>query len=143
MGITVAGVALVVVLALASAEAPAQVEVDPAFSTVKELVNNSSPEAVIDAVMNTGKTLPEATVYAMVAGGEANRVALATAGVGMSGNLAQAREVANAVMAAAGETGPVADAVRVALDEYARHMDQPSVYEDEYSPGGGGISPSV
>ena len=45
--------------------------------------------------------------------------------------------------AAAGETGPVADAVRVALDEYARHMDQPSVYEDEYSPGGGGISPSV
>ena len=104
MGMTVAGVALAVVLALASAGASAQVEVDPAFDTVKELVDGSSPETVINAVMNTGKTLPEATVYAMVAGGEANRVALATAGVGMAGNLAQAREVANAVMAAAGET---------------------------------------
>jgi hypothetical protein len=143
MGMTVAGITLAAVFALASPGTSAQVEVDPAFDTVKELVGSSSPETVINAVMNTGKTLPEATVYAMVAGGEANRVVLATAGVGMAGNLAQAREVGNAVMAAAGETGPVADAVRVALDEYARHMDQPSVYEDEYSPGGGGISPSV
>jgi hypothetical protein len=88
-------------------------------------------------------TLAEATVFAMVAGGQANRVAFATAGIESAGNLAQAQSVANAVKAAAGDTGAVATAVDQAIAKYAELMPQPNVYEDEYSPTGGAISPAA
>jgi hypothetical protein len=51
--------------------------------------------------------------------------------------------VSNAVLATAGQTGPVAEAARAALAEYARHMPQPDVYKDEFTPTGGGVSPAV
>ena len=110
---------------------------------LSSLAQRASPEDVVSAVVDMGMTLGEATVFAMVCGGEANRVAIATAGVGLAGNLAQAKSVANSVLATAGETGPVASAVEVALQDYVENMPQPSVYEDEYTPHGGGASPAT
>jgi hypothetical protein len=107
------------------------------------LARGTAPEDVVRAVVDTGMTLGEATVFAMVCGGEANRVAIATAGVSLAGNLAQAKSVANSVLATAGETGPVAGAVDAALQDYVKNMPQPSVYEDQYTPHGGGASPAT
>ena len=102
----------------------------------------SAAEAVrVTRLMGMG--LAEATVYAMVCGGEANRIDIATAGVAAAENLAQAQSVAYAVLATGGETGPLADAVRGAVNEYARLMSQPKVYQDEYTPLGRGVSPAA
>jgi hypothetical protein len=107
------------------------------------LAADSSADEVVQAVVATGITLAEATVFAMVCGGEENRVAIASAGVASAGNLAQAQFVADAVMAAAGQTGAVADAVRAAVKTYAENMPQPEVYQDNYTPRGGSVSPAI
>ena len=118
----------------------AQVEEQQSCDNISELLaGGSSAGDVVRATMATGMNLVEATVFAMVCGGEANREAIATAGIEAAGNLAQAQSVAYAVLATAGQTGPVADAVRLAMDDYARHMPQPDVYQDEFTPTGGGV----
>lgn len=111
---------------------------------VRYLLDVGSPAgAVVRDTVAAGMTLAEATVFAMVCGGEENRVAIATAGVELAGNLAQAQSVATAVKATAGQTGAVAVAVDKAMLEYARLMPQPNVHQDEYTPTGGGVSPAT
>jgi hypothetical protein len=111
---------------------------------ISSLDGGATPGDIIRALVNDyDMTLAEATVFAMVSGGQANRVAFATAGIESAGNLAQAQSVAYAVKAAAGDTGAVATAVDQAIAKYAELMPQPSVYEDEYSPTGGAISPAA
>ncbi len=107
------------------------------------LADGSSPSAVVDSMVARGMTLSEATVFAMVSGGEQHRVAIASAGVAAADTLAEARTVANAVVATSGESGPVAVAVREALNRYADSMPAPSVYEDDYTPTGAGVSPAA
>jgi hypothetical protein len=91
-------------------------------------------------------SLAEATVFAMNAGGDANRTAFVAAGIQSASTLPQAQSVATAVKASAGETGAVADAADAAMLEYARLMDQPFIHHDEDLPTGGGnrspVSPS-
>lgn len=107
------------------------------------LADGSSPSGVVDAMVSRGMTLSEATVFAMVSGGEQHRVAIATAGVAAADTLAEARTVADAVVATSGQSGPVAIAVREALHRYADSMPAPSVYEDDYTPTGTGVSPAA
>jgi len=82
-------------------------------------------------------SLPEATVTAMNAGGESNRIDFVKAGVGAAGDLPQAQAVVDAVRIAAGDGSQEAAAAFEALREYVRLMQQPDIYQDEYSPTGG------
>jgi len=135
---------LLSVLAAVNLPASAQPGEKPSCEKVQGLLKNGSPAAdVVRATMDSTMTLAEATVFAMVCGGEENRVAIATAGIESAGNLAQAQSVANAVLATAGQTGAVADAVNGAMKVYAEGMPQPYVHEDKYTPYGGGVSPST
>lgn len=113
----------------------------PCASVLDLLTGGSSAGDVIDVIMARGLNLPDATVYAMGCVGDDDPEAIAVAGVGAAGNLDEAQSVADAVLASAGESGSVADAVQVALQEYIRLMPQPDVYEDEYVPTGGGRRP--
>jgi hypothetical protein len=111
---------------------------------ISSLAASTAPADIISSLVNNhGMTLTAATVFAMVSGGQDNRVAFATAGIGLAGNLAQAQSVANGVKATAGQSGVVADAVDAAMEQYVRTMPQPNVYEDDYSPAGGGVSPAA
>lgn len=102
-----------------------------------------SEETVVRAVVETGMSLSEATVYAMLCGGDSYRLAIAVAGVTLSSTLAQAQSVANAVIAAAGDNSDVAIAVREAVIVIAKGLPQPGVYVDEYTPTGGtDVSPA-
>ena len=122
----------------------AQTGEKPSCELVQNLLEGgSSTGDVVRATVETGMSLAEATVFAMVCGGEENRVDIATAGIEAAGNLAQAQSVANAVLAAAGQTGAVAVAVNEAMEVYARHMPQPGVHQDDYTPTGGGVSPAT
>ena len=144
MKIALRNLCLASLLALALLAAIAQSDEMPSCEKVQVLLNNgSSATDVVRATMDKTMTLAEATVYAMVCGGEENRVAIATAGIESAGNLAQAQSVANAVLATAGQTGAVANAVNGAMKVYAEHMPQPYVHEDKYTPYGGGVSPST
>ena len=124
--------------------ANAQADETPSCEKVQAMLKGgNSVGDVVRATMGEGMTLVEATVFAMVCGGEDNRVAIATAGIEAAGNLAQAQAVANAGLATAGQTGAVASAVNRAMKEYAEHMPQPSVHEDDFTPTGGGVSPAA
>ena len=101
------------------------------------LVEGRSASAVIAALVVKGRLLPEATVYAMGCGGDANRVAIATAGVALSTTLAEAQAVTAAVVAAAGETSPAAAAAREALKIFEFTAKQPVGYKTDYMPQGG------
>jgi hypothetical protein len=115
-----------------------------AYSTVQTmLVDGRTPADIIAALKNDGRTLSEATVFAMVSGGEDNRVAFATAGVASATSLMEARGVVDAVLATAGRTGSVAGAVQVALTDYAASIQAPSTYTGgNIATGGGAVSPS-
>ena len=86
-------------------------------------------------------TLSEATVFAMVSGGDSNRIDFVTAGITAAGNLPQAQSVVNAVKAAAGNNSPEADAADAALAQYVKLMDQPLIHHDDEIPSGGGAQP--
>lgn len=129
---------------LGTAQESARIDFSEAHNTVQSmLAAGSSGRAVVDATMASGMSLSEATVFAMVSGGESHRVNIAEAGISAAGNTAQALTVADAVLATAGETGPVADAVREVLQRDTALMERPSVYEDDYTPTGAGVSPST
>ncbi len=116
-----------------------------AYATVHSMIAaGSSPVEIVAALKADGRTQAESTVFAMVSGGEDMRVAFATAGVKSAASLPGARSVANAVWATAGETGRVAEALVVAMNNYRIYMDQPSVYTGgNIAPGGGAVSPST
>jgi len=116
-----------------------------AYSTVQSmLANGSSAEDIITALKEDGRTLSESTVFAMVSGGENMRVAFAKAGVALAGSQMEAQAVVDAVLATAGETGPVADAVQVAMNSYIKSMPPPSSYTGgNIATGGGAVSPST
>ena len=116
-----------------------------AYSTVQTMMaNGSSPADIIAALKEDGRTLAESTVFAMVSGGENMRVAFATAGVESATSLMEAQSVVDAVLAAAGETGPVADALQVAMNTYTKSIPPPSTYTGgNIATGGGAISPST
>jgi hypothetical protein len=121
-------------------------ESSEAYNEVKSsLAAGVSHEDIIRTLMaGHDMGLSEATVFALVSGGEANRVAFSTAGIDLATSLAQAQGVATAIKATAGETGAVAAAVDIAMDEFIRTMPQPDVYENKYSPmGSGDVSTST
>ena len=126
---------LFLLLSMASvAQDRGSVACDPVRAQVQA---GTSAADMVKSVMVTGVSLAEATVLAMNCTAEDSWEAIAVAGVAMADNLAQAQSVADAVLASAGQTGAVADAVQVALQDYIKHMPQPDVYEDEYTPTGG------
>jgi len=110
-----------------------------------ELGKSTAPADIIRMLTKEpyDMSLSEATVFAMVSGGQANRVAFATAGIESASNLAQAQAVANAVKATVDVPGAVATAVDEAMVKYAELMAQPDVYKDVYSPKGAGVSPAA
>jgi hypothetical protein len=115
-----------------------------AYSTVQTmLAASSTPADIIAALKDDGRALSEATVFAMVSGGEDNRVAFATAGVASATSLMEAQTVVDAVLATAGQTGPVAEALQVAFTEYSSNIQPPSTYTGgNIATGGGAVSPS-
>jgi hypothetical protein len=115
-----------------------------AYSAVQTmLVDGSTPAEIIAALKDDGRTLSEATVFAMVSGGEGNRVAFADAGVASATSLMEAQGVVDAVLATAGQTGPVADALQVAFAEYSASIEPPPTYTGgNIATGGGAVSPS-
>ncbi len=115
-----------------------------AYSTVQTmLVDGSTPAEIIAVLKDDGRTLSEATVFAMVSGGEDNRVAFVTAGVASATGLMEAQGVVDAVLAVAGRTGSVADAVQVAFADYAASIQPPPTYiGGNIATGGGAVSPS-
>jgi hypothetical protein len=116
-----------------------------AYSTVQTMLadGRSTPADIIAALKDDGRTLSEATVFAMVSGGEDNRVAFATAGVASATSLMEAQAVVDAVLATAGKTGPVADALGVAFTKYSASIQPPSTYTGgNIATGGGAVSPS-
>ena len=120
-------------------------ENEAAFDTVNSALLQGTGHAAIIKSLTEGPhnmSLSEATVFAMVSGGEANRVAFVEAGVKSASNLPQAQSVVYAVRAAAGETSAEASAADAALKQYVKTMPQPNVYEDNYTPTGGGVSPA-
>lgn len=135
---------LTVVLTLLPAWASAQSEEDESCDEVEQMLEaGNSPAEVIAATVDSGMTVTEATVFAMVCGGESNRVVIATAGVGLAGSLPEARSVVVAVVATAGETSPEAAAVRQAYKAYEKTARQPEGYKTDYTPhGGGAVSPA-
>jgi hypothetical protein len=141
---TILNVFLASLLALMPLAASA-LENEAAYNDVVSSLDGgtSSGDIISALIKDYDMTLAEATVFAMVSGGQANRVAFATAGVELASNLPQAQSVANAVKATAGDPGAVATAVDQAMEEYARHMPQPDVYKDDYSPKGGAVSPAA
>ena len=109
--------------------ANASMEEAAAYSTVQSMLGSgNSADQIIAVLKDDGRSLAESTVFAMVSGGEDMRVAFATAGVESATSLAEAQSVVNAVLAAAGETGPVAEALHVAMNNYTKYMHQPSIY---------------
>ncbi|MEH6589991.1 MAG: hypothetical protein V7746_07050 [Halioglobus sp.] len=111
------------------------------------LTAGTSPADIISAlIQNYELTLTQATVFAMVSGGEGNRSAFATAGVESAANYPEAQSVVVALKAAAGQTGAVANAADAALVEYSKLMPQPYIHHDDNIPTGGGartpVSPS-
>ena len=132
-------------LVLFSLTASAALETDPSCERIEQmLVMGSPPHDVLAAVVNDGMSLVEATVFAMVCGGQENRIDIVTAGVEMADSLAEARSVVAAVVAATGDSSPESAAARAALDTYEKTARQPDVYESDYIPhGGGGVSPST
>jgi hypothetical protein len=108
---------------------------------VSSLAAGTSPEDIIRALVDShGMTLPEATVFAMVAAGQANHAAFATAGIRQAGSLEEAREVADAVQVV-DESIDVATAVGAAVNKFVA---APQVYENNYSSVGGtaAVSPA-
>lgn len=138
---------LATVMAFTSLFAAAVDEQDPAFQAVKSSVaNGDSAESVVRMLTQDphGKSLSEATVYAMVAGGQDNRSDMIKAGIGLATTLPQAQQVAFAVEAAAGSTSSDTATAKQALGDFAKALPAPEVYQQNYSPTGGGtdVSPS-
>ena len=109
-----------------------------------QLEEGMAPTDVVTATVTSGKTLAEATVFAMACADQAYRVAIAEAGVALAGNINQARGVARAVAFAAGEGAPETLAARKALDKFIKTARPPAQYKSDYTPHGGGedVSPS-
>jgi len=135
---TILHLGLAAVLAALPFAATAAIPDDEDCDVVKQLVKDNTPPAtIIKTMVGGGMALEEGAVFAMVCGGEANRVPIAVAGVEAAANLVQANGVATALIATAGETSPVAGAVRNALKEYRRLASQPPVYSPEHERSGG------
>jgi hypothetical protein len=141
---TVLNVFFAAILALVPLAASA-LENQAAYNDVNtSLTAGTAPADIIRALIGDyDMTLAEATVFAMVSGGEGNRSAFATAGVESAGNYPQAQSVVVAVKATAGQTGVVADAADAAMDEYTKLMPQPYIHHDDDIPTGGGTRPPV
>lgn len=137
-------VAIVSLSAAAQENAAAQ-QNRAAYDAVNSALEQGAAPATIIAALTEypfNMDLSEATVFAMVAGGDENRLDFVSAGVKSAGNLPQAQSVVNAVRAAAGQTSAEANAATEALSEYMKTMPQPKVYQDDYTPTGGGASPA-
>ena len=129
--------------ALAQVSEPGDVrDTEACVEVMNQFRAGATAESVIRARM-AGRSLLEATVFTLVCGGESNRVAVARAGVGLAGNLAEAQTVGYGLLRTAGETGPVSVAVDEALQGYVERMSQPGIHEDGYTPHGGSVSPST
>lgn len=111
----------------------------PSCDKIRDLMaGGSSADAVVQVAMQSGLSLADATVYVLDCVGDDNPQAVAVAGIAAAENLAQARAVADAVLAKVAPGSPVALAVEKALQDYVKYMPQPGVYEDKYIPSGGG-----
>lgn len=98
------------------------------------LAETRSAGDIISALMADGRDLVAATVFALVAGGQENRVAFAEAGIAAATSVAEAQSVVNALIATAGTNSPVAEAAALALTEYQNTMAPPGGYQ------GGGVA---
>lgn len=113
------------------------------YDVTSTLEGGVAPGEIINTLMDDyGVTLVEATLFAMMNGGEANREDFAVAGIEAADNLAQAQVVADAVKAEFGFSGILATVVDGALLQYAKMMPQPKVYESDYWSSGGPVSPA-
>ena len=112
-------------------------------TVVSMLAEGNSAAEVIAALMADGRDLIDATIFALVAGGQENRVAFAEAGTAAAKSFEELQSVANALIATAGATGSVAQAVTLAVTEYKSTLTPPSTYQGGGIATGGDVSPST
>lgn len=127
----------------ASAQIPGE---DRSCQQVEDmLAAGKSPAEVVTAMVNTNMALTGATVFAMECAGEADRAAIAAAGVGLATTTDEAKGVVRAVVHAAGESSAEAKAARDALKSEKKQPKPPKGYKTDYTPHGGGddVSPST
>ena len=137
-------ISLAVCLTLSWA-AIAQMDETQARDTVVSMLDlGRSPTDVVGALVADGRDLIDATIFSLVVGGQENRTAFAKAGISAARSLPEAEAVANALIATAGATGPVAATVADALEEYRRTLEPPPGYSGSGIATGGGnpVSPS-
>ncbi len=126
MNIRFVSIVITGLLALMPHGASALMGQEEAYAKVQSMLGSGgTPADIIYALEKDGRTLSESTVFAMVSGSEENRVDFATSGVMAANSLLEAQVVVDAVLAVAGETGPVADALAIAMDSYIRTMPPP------------------
>jgi hypothetical protein len=134
-----AGLLALVPLSASAMDSALEIEQVSTYVTAS-LAAGTSPEDIIRALDDYhGMTLSEATVFAMVAAGQANHEAFATAGIRQATSLEEAREVADAVRVV-DDSYHVATAADRAVNKF---IAQPKVYKDNYTNvGGAGVSPA-
>ena len=139
-------ISLAISLALISITATAQVDTEAAIAAREQVISQLEGGFTHEEIINgltPGISRAEATIFCLVSGGEENREAFILAGIDGADSYSEAREVALAVMATVGLSSPEVAIVQKKLTEYERLMAQPSTYQDNYSPTGGGTSPDV
>lgn len=134
---------LTAVLAFLPLAANAAMSDGEAQSMVQSMLDDGRTAGeAINALMDDGRNLIDATIFGLVSGGESYRTAFAEAGISMATSLSEAQSVAYALIATAGEAGAVATTVDHALAEYKSSMPLPSIYQGGGIAPGGGVSPS-
>jgi uncharacterized membrane-anchored protein len=133
---------LLSMLSLAAASEEAQAE--RSCEQVEDMLKSDfSPADVVTAMVDSGMALPEATVFAMKCAAAQYREAIGAAGVGLANSIAGAESVVWAVADVYGEYAPETEAARDALQQYKKMERQPTIYNGDTKPtGGGGVSPS-
>jgi hypothetical protein len=124
---------------IAGAQPASEREDERSCAQVEDLLAaGSSPAEVVTALVDGGMALTGATVFAVECAPEANREALARAGVELASNIQQGQGVVQAVSFAFGEQAPVTLAASSAYTDWVKTFAQPAEYQNDYTPHGGG-----
>ena len=134
--------------------ATAAMQIDEAEASVNTMLGQGSSAAeIIEALVEDGRSLREATKTAVKASSGDSQIDLAKAGICASSDTTQAEQVGAAALSVAGE-GTLANEIKGAVEDYGTGMcmryakaknHPPSGYESAKGnpSGGGGVSPST
>jgi len=136
MNNTLIRIAMLGAIATLPLTATAAMQIDEAEAAVKAMLGEgSSAASVIEALVEDGRSLREATKTAVTASAGDNRIDLAKAGICAAADTAQAEKVGLAAIGVVGE-GALADDIKGAISGYATDMCQPYAEKEKVAPSG-------